>query len=198
MFRESSEVRRSTPKAGWLLPLTAALLFTGGACSSDGAADAGPPKSTVALSETTPTEPPVEDLEFTATSTTSFGGSAPCGDGGQALEATGSGESPQLGSYSLVASHCTLLPSGEIVDGKATYDFGDGDEMYGTYVGQCDLADLSAATCTLDITIEGGTGRFSRATGGVVAEGVVDVVAGTGEETLSGTISEVAPQRSSS
>jgi hypothetical protein len=74
----------------------------------------------------------------------------------------GTGEATHLGRVTVAWSHCPEEPD-YIMDGQMILTAADGDQLYGTY----DHDNLSS------ITVTGGTGRFSDATGSLVNDIVV-------------------------
>ncbi len=74
----------------------------------------------------------------------------------------GTGEAIHLGRVTVAWSHCPAEPD-YIMDGQMILTAANGDQLYGTY----DHDNLSS------ITVTGGTGRFSDATGSLVNNFVV-------------------------
>lgn len=74
----------------------------------------------------------------------------------------GTGEATHLGRVTVAWSHCPEEPE-YIGDGRMILTAANGDQLYGTY----DHDDLSS------VTVTGGTGRFSGATGSLVNNIVV-------------------------
>lgn len=88
------------------------------------------------------------------------------------------GEVTHLGSFTSVGGHCSRLDmaTGIVVfgDGVFTTTSANGDTLTGTYTNGYGPPD---GTFTDDVTLTGGTGRFSGATGEAVDSGVADVTA---------------------
>ena len=74
----------------------------------------------------------------------------------------GTGEATHLGRVTVAWSHCPTEPE-YIMDGRMILTAANGDQLYGLY----DHDNLSA------VTVTGGTGRFSGATGSLVNDIVV-------------------------
>jgi len=100
---------------------------------------------------------------------------------------SGTGDS-NVGSFSSTEGHCINVATGAITNGQFTFDFGNGNTFFGTYVGnvQLPLPALAGDTrgVTLTYTITGGTGTFSGASG---------ILLGAGELTFITTAGGVAP-----
>ena len=72
-----------------------------------------------------------------------------------------------LGTTTEAVSHCvTSLPPTQIVDGRFTIQFRAGDSISGTFDGRADAtATPGVFAATKNLTITGGTGRFTGASG---------------------------------
>jgi hypothetical protein len=113
----------------------------------------------------------------------------PSGFGGTT---TGTGKSSHMGKISIAASDC-IMPTGNdfAFIGKLTITAANGDKLSGDYSGTLVPTDTvpvySFSNATFQIT--GGTGRFSKAKGGVELQGSQDIKTGKGKMEGDGTIS---------
>ena len=117
-------------------------------CSDDDADDqptADTTESTVS-ERTTTTTGPVE-IAIAGRSAGTFGGDAPCGDGGTTIATDGSGSANGLGDFTLHAEHCSAIERQAILDGLMTMTLADGDTIEVTYTGSfASLDDLAAVS----------------------------------------------------
>jgi hypothetical protein len=115
----------------------------------------------------------------------------PCETGGIALHVNGTGHATFLGSYSGDYRECFDPATGAVTSGTFTLTTANGDQLYGTYVGQ---AVPVGATVAYDDpgTITGGTGRFAGASGVANTSGVANLSTGEYNGTLSGSVSTPA------
>lgn len=94
-----------------------------------------------------------------------------------ALSSTGTSN---LGSFTSTQSHCVVSPlPSDLVNGQFTYTFRAGDTITGTYVGSvANGAVAGQFNATENLTITGGTGRFTGATGTITSNGLLRFEAG--------------------
>jgi hypothetical protein len=109
----------------------------------------------------------------------------------------GRGAASDNGAFVMTATDCvTPNPANgtfTFSNGVFTFTFADGDRMKAAYAGTLSPTGPNTPVYKLDgsYTVDGGTGRFRRATGGGVLQGTL-VLGGTQEKpTASGTISAV-------
>jgi hypothetical protein len=86
----------------------------------------------------------------------------------------------------ITSESCELDASTGIVSmvGRAFHKAVSGDELHATWTGV-----LDGGVLTLDIKLDGGTGRFVQAKGGARGEGTADPATGVGEYAIDGLIS---------
>lgn len=87
------------------------------------------------------------------------------------------GTATHVGSFTTEFSHCSQLDlatgAGTFSDGRMTTTAANGDSWTGTYVGVTTaILPDGTATYTSEVTIAGGTGRFTGATGVISGSGV--------------------------
>lgn len=101
-----------------------------------------------------------------------------------------------LGTFTSTQSHCTVNPPpSELVDGQFTYTFRAGDTITGTYAGQVSAGAVPGQLNAVEnLTITGGTGRFTGATGTINSSGLLRFEAGNSifNGTLTGSIDATA------
>jgi len=87
-----------------------------------------------------------------------------------AISSTGTSN---LGTFTSTQSHCILSPPPtDIVEGEFTYTFRAGDTITGTYDGRVsDSGTAGVLNAVENLTITGGTGRFTGATGSITSSG---------------------------
>ncbi|MEN8234879.1 MAG: hypothetical protein ABFR89_08175 [Actinomycetota bacterium] len=75
------------------------------------------------------------------------------------------GKATHMGSTTGWGKHCSHLGTGDLTGGNAVIVAANGDELHFTYTGK--ITPLSLTTVRIDATqvVDGGTGRFSSATG---------------------------------
>jgi hypothetical protein len=109
------------------------------------------------------------------------------------IEFSGTGQIAHLGQISLVFEHCSQVDfaTGHVTygDGLFTYTAANGDGLWGTY-GDGTGAPLSETLVGWEDTfiVEGGSGRFSGASGGGVDRGTTHVETGYTAYELEGVI----------
>jgi hypothetical protein len=114
-------------------------------------------------------------------------------------EFSGTGQGAHLGRFDAEQSHTVDLATTEVLGGTFTFTAANGETVFGTYSGRG--APLSAVLVLFEgtFTIEGGTGRFSDATGEGDMFGLIDIsdfpASGTADLTLDGTISSPGTNR---
>jgi len=107
------------------------------------------------------------------------------------VDVVGTAIGTHLGRFTTVQHHCTTADDLlAFTGGEYRFTAANGDQIYGTYHGRFVPVD-AAGNLSIDghWTIEGGTGRFARATGGGSAGGRGTAAGGT--VILDGTISSV-------
>ncbi len=81
----------------------------------------------------------------------------------------GGGTATHVGKYTIVNSHCVDPVTGVLTDGTFTKTAANGDQLFGTYVGNSTViqppAPVGIFSVTGTLTFTGGTGRFAGATG---------------------------------
>lgn len=83
---------------------------------------------------------------------------------------TAAGQATHLGTFTLSATHCESL--GRSFDGRMTLTAANGDELNGTYVTTWVL-EGGQVVVDGDLVLDGGTGRFTHATGTLVQHHVI-------------------------
>lgn len=107
------------------------------------------------------------------------------------LEPTGTGEASHLGRFSLSIPHDVNLlavPAG----GTGTFEFtaANGDTVFGTFDTSATPTEVPGVIdATEEMTITGGTGRFTNASGSFICKRLVDTVNLTFGGSFRGTIS---------
>ena len=122
------------------------------------------------------------------------GAAAVVGGGGSVIVTSdiATGEASQLGRYSMVAGEHVDLATGAITDGFFVLTAANGDTLTGTYSGQA-LPGLTGYLVSGPIT--GGRGRFAGARGTIVFHGLVDPIALTFSDVVTGEVSTVGSDR---
>lgn len=77
----------------------------------------------------------------------------------------GTGNVSHMGAMEFESRHCVNLVTGEFVLGAQVITAANGDELHGTYFGQLTPITETDWTATTYNTYEGGTGRFTNASG---------------------------------
>ena len=103
------------------------------------------------------------------------------------------GHDTHLGRVTWTAEHCFQTATATFSDARVVITSANGDQVYATYHGAMN----GETTFTAAMTITGGTGRFSGATGSLDAVGWFDPVTGYMETHGVGTISYDASERGS-
>ena len=85
--------------------------------------------------------------------------------------------SSNLGPFTSTQSHCvTSRPPTQIREGEFTYTFRAGDTITGTYSGDVVTGNAPGVfNSTENLSITGGTGRFTGASGAITSSGVLRV-----------------------
>lgn len=95
----------------------------------------------------------------------------------------GIGLGTHLGRMTGEATNCTEFTLASqavpVLDGQAVFTAADGSTINATYTGWQDAPVNGIATYANTVTVQGGTGRFTEATGTWVLEGSLDLVAGS-------------------
>ncbi|MGZ4380265.1 MAG: hypothetical protein ACXVZ3_02420 [Gaiellaceae bacterium] len=116
--------------------------------------------------------------------------SAPCADSELRFDVVGSGVATHLGRFETVQYHCTPLSDLTAFAGKYTFSGANGDTIYGTYAGHfVPIPGSPEFRPDAHFTIDGGTGRFTGATGGGPVTG--HALPSGGVVILDGTITSV-------
>lgn len=107
------------------------------------------------------------------------------------IDVTGSGVATHLGRFTTVQHQCTTAADPlSFTGGTYTFTAANGDTIFGTYAGQfVPIGATGLFSIDATFTIDGGTGRFTGATGGGEAGGTATAEGGT--VILDGTISSV-------
>lgn len=109
--------------------------------------------------------------------------------GGAQVVIGGVGTATGLGRYGYTAVECFDPVAGSFA-GTATFVAADGDTITGTYAGTVGAtADPNVVTYQEELTITGGTGRFSGASGSVHVDGLANLATGEYRQRLIGSIS---------
>ena len=115
-----------------------------------------------------------------------------CPDGSLEIVISGTGRATQLGAYTYAASECFDPLSGTFA-GTSTMTAANGDEIDGTYEGQVSATtDPNVITYQEELELNGGTGRFTGATGTLQVAGVANLSTLEYGQTLTGTVSRPA------
>ena len=90
----------------------------------------------------------------------------------------GGGTATHVGKYTIVNSHCVDPATGVLSDGSFTKTAANGDQLFGTYVGNSTVIQAPAPVgifgVTGTLTYTGGTGRFAGTTGTATMQGTLD------------------------
>ena len=108
---------------------------------------------------------------------------------------TGGGPS-NFGGFVSTESNCVNLATGNIFNGLFSYDFGDANTFFGTYVGTSAIPlppPTGVAAVSYTYTLTGGTGIFTGASGSLLSTGTVTFgPTGTSSRVdISGTVNTV-------
>ncbi len=89
-----------------------------------------------------------------------------CEPGFVPLDTEGSGHATHLGAVTIHIRDCVNPITGEITDGVVVYEAANGDQLFGTFEGTV-LAPNPDGSLPVTVlgTYDGGTGRFTNATG---------------------------------
>ena len=131
-------------------------------------------------------------LRTTAATDPVFCGPSVCGFN---ATITGGGRAAHLGRYGWFSTHTVsfLTSPFTVSGGDLTLTAANGDQLFGTYSGTSQFVGVDLLTFTLNIEIDGGTGRFEGAEGSITATGEVDASdpANPSTATLEGSLSSV-------
>lgn len=106
-----------------------------------------------------------------------------------------------LGSFTSTESHCQNNTTGNVSDGRFTFDFGGGNTFFGTYVGT--LAGIpppppppgTVLNVSFTYTLTGGTGIFVGASGSLLGTGTITInplpIGTSSRIDISGTITTI-------
>jgi hypothetical protein len=87
----------------------------------------------------------------------------------------GGGTATHTGKYDIVNSHCLNPATGALTNGTFVKTAANGDQLFGTYVGSASViqppAPIGIFGITGTISLTGGTGRFTGATGTTTMSG---------------------------
>lgn len=82
--------------------------------------------------------------------------------------------SSNLGAFQHNDDHCVNVATGSVFDGLFNWDFGNGDTLFGTFLGTVQLPPVNGIAESLQTyTITGGTGSFLNSTGSLLASGTI-------------------------
>ena len=105
------------------------------------------------------------------------------------VDATGSGNATQLGSFTMSFQGEVFLPTLFAASESATLVAADGAKIFAEGWGQGTLTSTPGVVSVVETyTISGGTGRFAGATGSFTVERLVDRATGNSAGTISGNI----------
>jgi len=121
---------------------------------------------------------------------------ARCGDPPNNLVSANPGTgASNLGPFTTAESFCANSATGDISNGLFSFDFANGNTLFGTISGTTALPPVGGvATNFFIFSITGGTGLFNGATGTLSGPGTLTILPGgftNGTNTLSGTITTV-------
>jgi hypothetical protein len=89
----------------------------------------------------------------------------------------GGGTATHVGKYTIENSHCVDPATGVLTDGSFIKTAANGDQLFGTYVGNSSViqppAPVGVFAMTGTLTYTGGTGRFAGVTGTASMEGTL-------------------------
>jgi hypothetical protein len=108
--------------------------------------------------------------------------------GGVAVDIDGTGRATHVGRYAYSALECFNPAAGTFV-GEATITAADGSTLSGDYEGTVGpTADPDVITYAEDFRIDGGTGRFTGATGHLAIDGLANLATGRYSQVLAGWV----------
>lgn len=110
----------------------------------------------------------------------------PLGPERASVEVSAAGVATHLGRFTIALPHIVTFATRTAV-GNFTIVAANGDQLTGTFRGQAQVGAI--VSIVEDVTITGGTGRFTGASGGFRIERVFNPAAGTTHGSFSGTIS---------
>jgi hypothetical protein len=100
-----------------------------------------------------------------------------------------------LGAFTTAESFCANSATGDVSNGLFSFDFANGNTLFGTISGTTALPPVGGvATNFFIFSITGGTGLFNGATGTLSGPGTLTILPGgftNGTNTLNGTITTV-------
>ena len=106
-----------------------------------------------------------------------------------------------LGSFTSTESQCQNNATGNVFDGRFTFDFGGGNTFFGTYVGTISgippppTPPGTVLTLLFTYTLTGGTGSFVNASGSLLGTGTITLnplpIGNSSRINISGTITTI-------
>ncbi|MBA2271735.1 MAG: hypothetical protein H0W20_14250 [Chthoniobacterales bacterium] len=108
------------------------------------------------------------------------------------VSGSGTGQSTQLGRYTITFSAQVDLSTGTTVPGTGVMEItaANGDKLFATFAGVgTPTANPAVFSVVENVTITSGTGRFVNATGSFTLQRLADLTTGLSSGSFSGTIS---------
>ena len=119
---------------------------------------------------------------------------ARCEVGEIGVRATKVGNATHLGRFTAVSTYCVDPATLAITRGKTIFTAANGDQLFTTFSGRL-TGSPPVFGVEIALTITGGTGRFSGASGSASVVGDFDTAAGAGTASLDGVISSLGASK---
>jgi hypothetical protein len=132
-----------------------------------------------------------ESIVFRGRDVGTFALPGPCGDGGLRVVIEGTGTATHLGRYTYEAEECFNPVTGAF-SGVPIITAANGEQLFGTYTGQvAPTSDPAIVSYVEQMSISGGTGRFSDAWGTFEVVGEANLVDLVYHQSLAGIIANL-------
>jgi hypothetical protein len=158
-----------------LLRITGSLVALGVLIGCDQTSSVSPSSGSSAAGPTVEAQLVPWKESYQASGTLAPDGSCPASQLLNVLE--GGGTATHVGKYTIVNSHCVDPATGALTNGSFIKTAANGDQLYGTYVGNSSViqppAPIAIFGVTGTLTYTGGTGRFAGTTGTATMEGTL-------------------------
>lgn len=132
-----------------------------------------------------------ESIPFRSRDVGTFTLPGPCGDGGLRVVIEGTGTATHLGRYTYEADECFNPVTGAF-SGVPIITAANGEQLFGTYTGQvAPTSDPAVVSYVEQMSISGGTGRFSDAWGTFEVVGEANLADLVYHQSLAGIIANL-------